>query len=235
MPRTDPDARPAATTRDALRARRSAALRLWVASLTGVLVLTAAVPCAGQAPRSTSLNALALEWAKGRFASPLTCEFEGKNVRGIRRILISEGPQKFHPPVNKLQFVDIDADDATRCTTDLGEDQPTIVGVLHFRLLGQHNSSDLASKDFQATLKRERGFDFDIVSGLLHLRSVGAAAGEARRVDFKGGHVALQRIRKGSDAALLLRDFASPRKLLLQLEAKDGTRLSFPIFIADTP
>jgi len=196
----------------------------------GGIALTSAVSRA-QNP-VVSINNLALEWARGRWASPLICEFDDRPVRGVRRILIAEGPENVRPEVDRILFVAMDSAEATRCSNDFGEPQPDISGTLQIRLPGHHSPSDLAMKGFHTALKRNRGFEFTIVAGKLRLRAVGAASNDSRVVDFAGGTATLGLAARGSDTERVLRDFVSARKATLQIEARDGPRLRFPVYFA---
>ena len=65
-------------------------LALRAATLAACLL----VACAAVAqPRPIDFNALALDWARGRYLSPVICETDGELVRGGRRLLITPGPR----------------------------------------------------------------------------------------------------------------------------------------------
>ena len=51
-------------------------------------VLRAAAPVLAQGP---DLNQLALEWIRGRYASPVLCEFEGETIRGALKTMGYQG------------------------------------------------------------------------------------------------------------------------------------------------
>ena len=178
------------------------------------------------------MGELALDWAQGRFATPLICRFDGKPVRGLRRILILPGPAQVRPRVAKVVFVDLEVDDASRCFSELGGDTPNIIGSLQIRLPGNRRG-DTVQRDFRAQLRRKRGFDFDIVAGGLKIRPVVQPMRAAAVRDFRGGRVSLHELEPGSDRGRLLAQFASPRKLLLELSARDGTKFSFPLYMTD--
>ncbi len=70
---------------------------------------------------------------------------------------------------------------------------------------------------------------FDIASGRLRIGSAAAAPESLPEVDFAGGKLRLGELAPGSDAARRLGDFASPRRLQLDVESPDGTRLGLPL------
>lgn len=211
-------------------ASRRAHPGLPVVALLSLLVLAA--PVRAQGTGQPTLAELALDWARGRFATPVICEFAGRPVRGIRRVLIGPGPARVQPPVDKIVFVDLDADDASRCFTELGGDSPNITGSIQIRLPGNWRP-ELAARDFREQLRRKQGFEFDVPAGGLRIGKISQPPGPSRVVDFRGGSVSLRALDPGSDSERLLADFESPRKLLLELSARDGTKLSFPLYMTD--
>ena len=86
-------------------------------------------------------------------------------------------------------------------------------------------------RDFRQQLRRRQGFEFEIPAGGLRMTELAQPAKPVRRVDFRGGRAVLQEIAPGSDDARLLSDHRSPRKLLLEISARDGTKLSFPLYM----
>jgi hypothetical protein len=206
---------------------RVAAVSGWLAGAAGGLLLACAA--AAQA-RALDLNLLALDWARGRYLSPVICEADGALTRGGRRLLITPGPRHASPPVGRLLFSDLEVPDASRCFDELGRDQPNVLGHLDFRHPGR-SRPDSAQRDFKAALRRDRGFDFHVADGVLRISSVGGD--DAREVDFRGGEVRLHAIPAGSDDARVLGDLAGLRKLLLVIEAPDGTRLRLPLLMTD--
>lgn len=188
------------------------------------------VLCLVAAPAvAQDLNLLALNWARGQYASPLLCEVDGEPVRALRRVLIAPGPEGERVPVDRISFPDPDAEGATRCFSELGREEPLVAGWVHVTLPGR-SRPDIARMDFQKALEREGGFTFDVLSSRLRLRGWKPGETEWREVDFRGGHASLSLVRPGTDGDKLLRDFRSPRKLRLELEAEDGTKLVFPLF-----
>lgn len=178
------------------------------------------------------MNALVLDWLRGRYASPLLCEIEGESARGLRRLLIAPGPRHVRPPVGKLLFVDMDVGGATRCFTELGASAPNIVGNLHLRH-PTRDRPDTAQRDFDSEMRRKGGFDLEISEGKLRIAEVGPEAAEARVVDFRSGKASVRMVAPGTDAQRVLLDFKSPRKVELKLEARDGTIVQLPLFLVD--
>jgi hypothetical protein len=202
------------------------------AAPTTLLLFAIAGTAAAQGGIQPDLNELALDWARGRYASPLLCEIGGRSLRGLRRLLIAPGPRDARPPVARIVFVDLEPGEATRCFTDLGESAPNVTGSLQIRLPG-HSRRDTATRDFATALRRKGGFEFDVSDGQLRITEIGKEADGEHRVDFQGGHARLYPVAKGSDDARLLSEFKSPRKLSLELDAPDGTRLRLPVFMTD--
>lgn len=177
-------------------------------------------------------NLRALDWARGRYASPLLCEMDGTAVRGVRRLLIAPGPRHVRPPVGRLVFVKLEVDPGARCFAEIGGDVPNIAGTLQIR----HPStagSDLAARQFDIALRRERGFEYHIPEGHLVVQPLGANPGPARRVDFRGGRVRLHIAGPGSDAERLLSDLPPGRRAVLELESREGETLRLPVAMTD--
>jgi hypothetical protein len=171
------------------------------------------------------MNWLALQWGRGEFRSPLVCEIDGTAHRGLRRLLITSGPRHLDPPVNRLRFFDLEVPAGTHCVTAMG-DAPNVLGSLAVLHRGP-SRVDTADHDFASALRRERGFEYEIVQGILKL-GASADPDALREVDFSGGRARLTTIQRGSDAYRRLADL-SGRKLQLVLEASDGTRLQFDL------
>jgi hypothetical protein len=201
-----------------------------IAAVAVPLLLACAAAAQSLQPRALDLNLLALDWARGRYLSPVICETDGELTRGGRRLLITPGPRHASPPVGRILFSDLEVPAASRCFDELGRDQPNVLGHVDFRHPGR-SRPDSAQRDFKAALRREHGFDFHIAGGILRVEPVGG--GEAREVDFRGGEVRLHAIPAGSDDARVLGDLAGLRKLLLVIEAPDGTRLRLPLLMTD--
>ena len=202
----------------------------WVAILCArrslaALVLLASTPL-GALAQQPDLNLLSLQWARGRYLSPVICEINDKLVRGGRRLTIMPGPKHARPRLGTLLFADLDVPLATRCLNDVGVVQPNVRGRLHFRLPG-HSRPDSAMRDFQAEMKRSHGFEFHIAEGTLRIETLGEE--NTQDVDFRGGTARLHEVQKSSDDERLLRDLTGLRKLVLEIAAKDGTVLRFPM------
>ena len=115
---------------------------------------------------------------------------------------------------------------------ELQGDVPNVTGSVQIRLLGNRHS-DTIRRDFREHIRRKQGFEFGIVSGGLRIRPVTQPPSEGEGVDFRGGRALLRMIAPGSDSARLLADFDSPKKMLLEISARDGTKLSFPLYMTD--
>jgi len=216
------------------RAERRAARLLGVlaGSLPGLFLLLLLAGPAHAQNSSISLNDFAVDWARGRFASPVVCIFEGEPTRGMRRVTISAGPVHARPRVARVQFKDIEAEEASRCTSDLGHSVSNVRGTVEIHLAATQ-PRDTAMRDFKSELRRNHGFEYVISSGRLRFDPIGEAPGKTQTVNFQGGTAGLFEIRPGSDAGRLLADFSSPRRVLLTLEAKGGKRLEIPLFMTD--
>lgn len=198
-------------------------------AVIGCALLWLLLPVAahGQAP---GLNEMALQWARGRYASPVICDIEGEPISGVRRLLIAPGPRHSLPPVARVLFSDLEVDGAARCFDSLGRAQPNVEGSVEFRLT-KRSRPDLAQREFSTALRRDRGFDFDITKGILRITTVGVGS-EPADVDFTGGQALLHTVAKGSDTERLLSPFPTPRRLLLILKSKDGEReIRLPLFM----
>jgi hypothetical protein len=201
-----------------------------VGALVAGLVLFARVSAAQPTPVEASLNDLVLSWLHGNYATPIVCTLDGQPRRGLRRILIEPAPPNHRNREATLRFVDLGAAEATRCFTEIGGDTPNIMGTLVVR----HPTTRVrptAMRDFKIELKRKRGFELDIVSGTLDLEPVGKGA-QGETLDMRGGHLRVHILRKGEDGLLVLQDLPSPRKVRLEVESRDGQRLSFPASLA---
>ncbi len=205
------------------------AVRIYQRHMAGLLAILLPATATGQSP--PDLNALVIEWARGHYASPVLCEVAGNTIRGIRRILVTPETSARRERVTAVRFIDMQVDDASRCFNTVGQSIPNVVGVVRMRLPGRPHP-ETAARDFKLAIRRDRGFEFEIVDGALRLDVVGTTPASTRTVDFRGGRAWLRVVFPATDAARELAEFRSPRKVLLELQAKDTTRLSFPIFIA---
>lgn len=209
-------------------ARAARATRLALGIALAAAAGGGAQPAAAQL---ADLNALALDWLRGRYASPVVCEGGGTAAQAIRRVVVAAGPRHARPAVDRVTFHGIDVVNADRCTDVLGVAQPEVRGALELTLPGA-SRPDLAQAEFQRALRYQNGFDFTVSSGRLQLRDWGPAAA-VRVVDFAGGAARVRQVRPGSDAARILADFDGPRKLSLELTAPGGEALSFHLVLYD--
>jgi len=199
------------------------------AGLAAVAALAESVASAQAMP---DLNLRALDWLRGRWASPVICERDGGPVETARRLVIAPAPKHVRPPSDRITFHGVEIDAAKRCSDTLGATAPDARGTLVVTLPGI-SRPDLAQSEFQRALRQTGGFDFDVVEGRLRMTDW-AEGSEPRIVDYAGGVVRVREVRRGSDAARLLADIASPRKLTFELEAAGGTeRLAFPMVFYD--
>ncbi len=203
--------------------------RPWLVLCIGLML--APSPAATAASGDLDLNLLALHWARGQYGSPVVCEVEGSPVRAVRRVLVAPSPasEGSHLVAARIQFPDPEAPGATRCFSELGAEEPRVEGALTILLPGR-SRPDTARYDFDAAVRRDGGFRFEIRSGVLRVKGWGPGDAEPRSVDFAGGHAWLRIVRGGSDPERLLRSFSSPRKLTLDLDAPGGESLHFPLF-----
>ena len=65
----------------------------------------AAAEAASQEPGD--LRALAVNWVRGQYASPLVCDVNGEPTRGLRRVLITPSPSASRIPLGRLIFVEM--------------------------------------------------------------------------------------------------------------------------------
>jgi hypothetical protein len=194
-------------------------------------VATLALLALGPAPGSevpADLTLLSLAWSRGDYRAPLVCEIEGSAHRGLRRVLVSPGPRDARPISNRLAFFDLEVPAGTRCSLETGEPQPNVVGSVFFTL-DAVSRPDIAARDFEASLRRDGGFDFSIRKGTLGIGPPGDPLPSLRQVDFTGGSARLHVVERGSDAFRRMASIPSPRKLSLHLEAPDGTRLELDL------
>jgi hypothetical protein len=189
--------------------------------------------CAGavqaqSAPGKTApdINSIALEWARGQYRAPMVCNFEAGPQRVLRRLLIAPGPMGELPTQDRLEFPDPEAPGVKRCFSELGSEEPYVAGGIAITLR-ERSRPDTASHDFDQTLRREHGFDFEVLSGRLKLGKFGATNDPVKEVDFSHGKARLHMVEAGSDAAKLLSEFPNLPGLTLDLTSPDGTQLVF--------
>jgi hypothetical protein len=180
-----------------------------------------------QAPGAVSLNDLVVTWMQGNYATPLYCKIDGETQRGLRRILIDVPAGKTPPRTGRVQFVDLEAQSATRCFTEIGGDAPNITGELIVR----HPTikpRDTVKRDFKSELRRKRGFELEIRSGRLLVNEIKVESSAPESVDFGGGKMRVHLLREGSDGRRVLEGLPSPRKVNLEFETSNGRKFSFP-------
>lgn len=188
-------------------------------------------PALAQGPAgAASLNDLVLAWIQGNYATPLFCKIDGKPQRGLRRILIEGGSGRSQPAVGLVRFVDLEAEAASRCFTEIGGSTPNITGELVVRHPATKRR-DTAAHDFKLELRRSRGFELGIVSGHLLVSEVGVAAA-TERLDLRGGKMRIHLLRASSDGMRLLETLPSPRKVWLEFETRKGRLLTFAASLA---
>jgi hypothetical protein len=130
--------------------------------------------------------------------------------------------------MNRLALFDLEAPEGTRCHDETGLEQPNAIGRLGLALEAR-SRPDTARHDFDAALRRDGGFEFEIRSGRLRLGEPSEKPSALREVDFAGGKAEIREVKRGSDAFRRLADFGQRRKLSLTLQAPDGTRLSLDL------
>jgi hypothetical protein len=169
-------------------------------------------------------------WLRGGWRSPLLCTFEGQPIQGVRRVLITPGPQQSEHRVARIAFTPLEAREAERCRSLLGGEAPNLVGHLLVTYIQKRQHSDTPRRDFDL-LRREGRFELAVVSGRLRIGPAQRAPADLPEVDFAGGRVEVGEIPPNSDTARLLIDFGAMRRLWLALEAPDGTRIELPLVL----
>lgn len=225
----------------ALRSRGDS-LRAMAASLRRILLAIAlACTTAGADPDSASAQGrggpdvtdFALAWARGSFASPVVCRFPDGAKRGLRRVVVEPGPRTSEQRVDRIQFMDLGAKEAERCSDELGGEEPNVIGTIYVTHTLRRPHSDTPERDFKQDL--ERGpILFDVVRGRLRVGSATRAVDELPDVDFAGGRLRLGTIEPGSDDARRIADLPGARQLRLELEADDGPRVVIPLVELET-
>ncbi len=188
-------------------------------------------PVLAQTDRS-SLNDLALNWIQGEYVSPLICTIDGSPARGLRRLEIETSRSSGEAARGRIRFIDIEADEATRCVSELGSRAPNLIGAIEIRNISTKPRAT-AKRDFRSELKRNKGFDFNIVAGSLQVAEVREGEDPTEDLNFRGGSVRIHLIRRGSDASRLLADVPSRRKILLEIKGPSGFDLRLPLAMAD--
>jgi len=173
------------------------------------------------------------EWSRGNWASPVFCRIGGETVRGIRRVLI-EPARNALPGRTELdvRFVDMQVDDAERCFDVIGTEIPNLTGRIQLRFNGTSHS-ETVRRDFERALRRDRGFEFDVVHGRLGVHVVAPGEPVRRVQDMKGTQAWIRTPGPSSDATRALAEFASRRKLELEITEPDGTSYRLPLFLTE--
>lgn len=214
------------------RDRRVRALAALLGLGLGLGVFVAAGPASSQAPPATLGQAIT-EWVRGNWASPVYCRIDGDTVRGIRRVLVSPARDALPGRTElELQFIDMQVDDADRCFDVIGNEIPNLTGRIQLRFNGTSHS-ETVRRDFERALKRDRGFAFDVVEGHVKAQIVSSEDGREEVVDLKGAPVWIRIAAPGTDAARALAEFASPRKLELEITPSDGPTWRLPLFLTE--
>lgn len=196
--------------------------------MTGGLLAGAAQPARAQLRGLPDGADIALAWARGGYASPVVCRFPDGAKRGLRRVIVAPGPATSEQRVDRMQFMDLAAGGAERCTDELGGDEPNIVGVLYVTHVPRRPNSDTAERDFKKDV--ERGpIAYQVVHGRLRIGSAGSAVDALPEVDFAGAKMQLATIAKTSDDARRLADLPGGRQLRLEIEPKSGPRIALPL------
>jgi hypothetical protein len=206
-----------AATRTKLAQGIALATGLWTAAAQ-------AQSLAGKGP--PDINSIALEWARGQYRAPMVCDFEAGPQRVLRRLVIAPGPSEAVPIQDRLEFPDPEAPGVKRCFSELRSDEPYVAGGIMITLR-ERSRPDTASRDFDQTLRREHGVDFEVLSGRLKVGRFGVANDPLKEVDFSQGKARLHLVEAGSDAAKLLSEFPNMPGFTLELISPDGTQLLF--------
>jgi hypothetical protein len=203
-----------------------------VRTLLLILLLLGIVPpgpAAGQA--GPDLNDLVVDWATGRYASPVMCEIDGELVRGVRRVILRPHHTLGRPTRLAVHFIDMKPGEATRCIDSTGAPQPNVQGKLLLAVPGIPHP-ETATRDFKRALQRDKGFSLEVTEGVLKLQDVAVPSPSPRLVDYRGGEASLRLVLPATDAARELAPFPSPRKLVLIVVSEGGPPLELPLFLA---
>jgi hypothetical protein len=195
----------------------------------GLVVVLPHGPAAGQT--GPDMNDLVVDWATGRYASPVMCEIGGELVRGVRRVILRPHHTLGRPTRLAVHFIDMKPGEATRCIDSTGAPQPNVQGKLLLGVPGTPHP-ETATRDFKRALQRDKGFVLEVTEGVLKMQDVAVPRPSPRLVDYRGGKASLRRVLPATDAERELAPFPSPRKLVLIVESEGHTPLELPIFLA---
>jgi len=124
-------------------------------------------------------------------------------------------------------------DDADRCFDVVGNEVPNITGRLQLRFNGTSHP-ETVMKDFSRALRRDRGFAFEVVKGRLRLQHVTPGEKREQVVSMQDTEAWIRRPAPGSDGARSLSEFASPRKLEIEISLPEGPTYRLPLFLTES-
>lgn len=199
--------------------------------LATLLLLVAGPPAPAAGQTGPDLSDLVVDWATGRYASPVMCEIGGELVRGVRRVILRPHHTLGRPTRLAVHFIDMKPGKATRCIDSTGAPQPNVQGKLLLGVPGIPHP-ETATRDFKRALQRDKGFVLEVTEGVLKTQDVAVPPASPRLVDYRGGEASLRLVLPATDAARELAPFPSPRKLVLIVESERGARLELPLFLA---
>ena len=217
------------------RRPRIASVRLSVFVMLAALATPAAV-LAQTPPPKAKTHDLALNWLKGRWSQPVTCErADGSTFARERalsfRVAPGEGAGR---TALRATFYGIDAPDAVRCYNLIESELLDLRGVVHLHVRA-HNREDMGIVDFRRMLA-DGSLDYYVTRGRLRWRPIGADADWTAVEVPEGSRLHLDPVLGGSDGARLFeahdlmpdpRDPHAPR--LMQFELREVPELSFSI------
>lgn len=179
-----------------------------------------ASPLPSIASGGPNLRDLALAWLLGDFRSPLVCEIGDDHRRVLRRVLIRPSSRRAAEPHSRVTLFDLEAPSGTHCIQEHGGEAQNLIGTLALRS-DERGQPDTALYNFQANLRRDGGFEYQITGGQLQVGPAGAPDEELVAVDFTGGTAQVLEVKRGSDAFRRLADFGGTRQRVLELAAPD--------------
>ncbi len=150
----------------------------------------------------------------------------------MRPVLVTPGPRTAAPPVARVRIFSLESLQATRCASELVQDEKFDLEGILYVYLDREAPIDLLEKKFRDMLTRDNGFTYKIQSGQMQLRRSPGEDGEKptpETVDFKGGTAKFRLLDPHEDATRILKDFANRRKMELEISTRDGEKLRFHI------